>query len=193
MKIKTILFFLPLLLCGALFGESENSYLELEYDRSTKLQEDGDLSSKDNEPPIQGLFTQEKLVLKGETIILNQYLAPNSEITTESGIDLFFPLNDGIRVKKSGLYRISFFQRVLGGKDGGSFLVNLKSSDTEYVRRSLQHNLNPSEVREIELNQIVRLERGAKIWAELYPISGKTTLLPSGRFSGFTIEAISVN
>lgn len=148
------------------------------------------------EPAIQGLTLSNTLILKDQPVLLNQYLSPNSEITTQAGIEAFFPDNDGVLVKNSGLYRVSFFQRVYTTNAKKKFVVLLllapESTPEKYIKRRRIFFLEPNSSEEIQLSQILRIEAGQKVRLALVPFGEGGDAIFSGEFSfsGLILEKI---
>ncbi len=155
-----------------------------------------------NEPPIQGLGLHKSITVTRETpnendpnplsmFILNEYVSPNAQITTDSGINLFFPATDGILVKESGLYRISYFQLAYTRDQGGSFSISVFLNPGYYQQRYQLFSMPANSFNDIGFSQILRIKAGQKVLIRVQSLEGKVTF-SGGNFatSGLVIERI---
>ncbi len=148
------------------------------------------VNSNIEEPAIQGLSLDKFITLKSQSIIMNEHMSPNQEITTQSGMQVFFPSNDGILVQNPGLYRISFFQG-MHTNIASQCIVFLKVTPGDNEKRYQDITLVPNSSGEINFTQILRLAPGQKVQVIICPISGEIFLHSGFDRSGLTIEKIS--
>jgi len=141
------------------------------------------------EPAIHCLTLSQPLSLGNKNINMTANMTINPEITTVAGTQLFSYGANGVTVQKSGLYRVSFFQRILGNTSDASCLTLLVIPPV-IIKRDLGVTIAPSTVTEISFTQILRLQSGQTIDVILRPYSGSLDLLPGAESSGFIIEEI---
>jgi len=151
----------------------------------------GSCSETKAEPVIQGLYLYESLTLKDQSIILNERLAPNQDITTQAGMQRFFSNNDGVMINKDGLYRISFYQRVFTRAEKSKCIVFLMVTPGNYYQRYQVVTMEPDSSGEINFTQIVKIKAGEKLQIVLRPVFGEIVLGPNFNSSGLTLEEIN--
>jgi hypothetical protein len=204
MKKLKLFCYLPLILSGFLsygFCEETMQYDELlddqfvdanQIDKKLYQVDQRIFSELVDEPAIQGLALSKSIKLVGDSsVLINAHMSPNSEITTQAGMQTFFPYNDGILVKKSGLYRVSFFQRAFARGEKTRCLVFLMLSPGNYVKRYQVYNFESDKNGELNFSQIIRIDSGQKVAVHVRCLSGELFLGPNFESSGLVIEAIS--
>jgi len=142
------------------------------------------------EPPIYSLMLVDNITLSEKWIPLHQYMAVNSSITTDSGSKLFNLTQDGITVIQSGLYRLSFYQRIFGNSSSNECTLSLYVDGDEYLKRYQALALGEDDPGEITFTQILRLSAGQKLMIDFAICNGSIILESNFNSSGFTIEAL---
>ncbi|MBS0648475.1 MAG: hypothetical protein JSS10_04525 [Verrucomicrobia bacterium] len=154
-------------------------------DPQTDLQE---FAVKANEPSILCISLKQGTSLKNQSLNMNELMFLNGEISNDT--KLFFPFQDGIRVSQSGLYRVSFFQRIFTLDQRGEFILSLLLTPGNYRKRYQHVKLEANSCGEINFSQILRINANQKVQLIISPVAGETILGPEWECSGFTIERL---
>lgn len=180
------LFFLSLAVLTAGFSH------ELGKENFVETENNGESSTSLVEPPIYGLYTNSRVSLKDQELVLNAFLVTDSSITTAEGKRFFTPAADGLIVNVPGLYRISFFQMVYTLNSESHLILNLdRISSTAYSRLHTQElNLGIRDGAGLQFTLIARMDAGEKFKLTAVSYKGEATLLNGANISGFTVEAI---
>jgi len=142
------------------------------------------------EPPIYSLMIIDDITLSDKWIPLHQHMVVNTSITTEAGSALFNLTEDGIVAAKDGLYRLSFYQRLMGNSSSNICALSLYVDDDEYLKRYHGVSVGGNEPAEITFTQILRIQAGQKLMLDLTACGGSISLESNFNSSGFTIEAL---
>jgi hypothetical protein len=141
-------------------------------------------------PVVLGLGLPESMTMDGR-VNLNEFYAEDGEVTTGPASEYFEVSEFGVEVKKSGLYRVSFYQGLSSGSLPCDVAVVLKQGFGKKSVKLAQHiKLKRGDFNDIAFSKILNVEEGEKISLKMWPISGEAILAGEFHSSGFTIEAL---
>jgi hypothetical protein len=141
-----------------------------------------------SEPAIYSLTLTKQLTLDNANIAMSAQMTPYSEITTPQGNSVFSTASGGILVSKSGIYRVTVFQRVATSSLNSSCIALLMIGP--YIKRYKVVSVNSPED-EIYFTHILRMNSGDQLELILRPVVGPIELETGADSSGFIIEEIS--
>ncbi len=140
------------------------------------------------EPAIYSLTLSQQLTLDSKNIDMIPNMTPNLEITTPLGTSIFSSTSEGVMVSKSGLYRVTVFQKTFATTPNSCCIAILAIG--EIIKRYKVVSLNSS-LDEIHFTHVLRMNAGEKLQLILRPFVGPIQLETGTDSSGFIIEAIS--
>ncbi|MDN3506156.1 MAG: hypothetical protein P0S96_02900 [Simkaniaceae bacterium] len=153
-------------------------------------EEEVEMPSIAYEPVILSLGLPECVTMESR-LNLNEFYAEDGEVTTGSASEYFEVSEFGVEVKKSGLYRVSFYQGISSGSLPCDVAVVLKQGfGKESVKRAQRIKLKRGDFTDIAFSKILNVQEGEKISLKMWPISGEAELAGEFHSSGFTIEAL---
>ncbi|MBS0629134.1 MAG: hypothetical protein JSS30_02775 [Verrucomicrobia bacterium] len=141
-----------------------------------------------SEPAIYSLTLTQQLTLDKANIAMTPNMTPNTEITNSQGSTLFSNAWGGISVSKSGLYRVTVFQKVVTSTPNSSCIAILAIG--QIIKRYKVVSVN-SPVDEVHFTHVLRMNAGEQLQLILRPIVGPIELETGTDSSGFVIEEIS--